>query len=125
MNYSDINHNMTLPMRQHSLFNIIAAAQMAASQLSTLTTGKKKERISVIHAPLYVDAHVESLHVFCPTSAIETIYPKRLGMTDWHIDALVDPDGRVFFTRAEDALVVLTVFGTEQRRVSIEIEEER
>ena len=46
MNYSDINRNMTLPMRQYSLFNIIAAAQMAAHSLSRDTVWSTQYELS-------------------------------------------------------------------------------
>jgi hypothetical protein len=114
MNYSDINRNMTLPMRQRSLFDIIAAAQMAAHQ--------SKENIYVIFSPFYVDEHVDSQHVYATKAASAMLYKQREGI-EWQIDAVVEPNGKVFFSRGEDALIVLTFFDKEKTRISIQVVE--
>jgi hypothetical protein len=114
MNYLDIVHAHTLPERQRSLFSIIAAAQMAANEA--------KDRVSILHAPIYVDEFVESEHVFCPSVAVPVLYPERKGVP-YSLDAIVEPSGSVYFLNRDDLLLVLMHTKPEQRRVSISIED--
>lgn len=97
MNYPDINKKLTLPSRQRSLFNILPAAIMAAK--------KGKLQIAVMHAPIYVDEHVDSEHVFCPYIALDTLYPKHEGVV-CTLDAMVEANGSVFLCVVDDALLV-------------------
>jgi hypothetical protein len=67
--------------------------------------------ICVLHAPIYVDEFEIGEHVYGARDACEIMYPKREGMNDpadprlaWHIDATVEPNGEVFFTRVDDIL---------------------
>lgn len=87
---------------QASLFRILPDAVKCAKESG--------ERIYVILSPIYVDDYEEGVHNFGSKGACDVMLPKRDWMTesDWRIDALVDPDGSVFFTQIEDTLAAIT-----------------
>jgi len=100
--------------RQESLFAILPRAIADAV--------KSKVEIAVINAPIHVDEHAEGEHVYAPKVAIEggLIYRKFPNLK-WEIDAVVSPDGSVFYTHQCDALGqverVVKLQGSNKRRI--------